>query len=461
MSARMLKLNDGKPPTDPSKSLLLRLFHLLIDDCASLTIDETTDETTVLVPKRAVLRSFALSIPIHTLLHHAIDTTTTHDHLICLTQPKSLHATILELVGEDGDCSLEEWLDFTLNLKQQHALHQSFQSMALMDIKTPLLPVLKIPPLKSKKEMKKRQQTKLQNIQRREQREQQQREPQQRPATQQQKESKRPLVRGVKTIDPSKPAKTTKKKNKHVRSNNAIANSAPTVEQDLMLWLQDLNLSNRAIVRSASNWRRAFSNGYLFAELLLSHPYRSVYSSKCNVILTAFDPGVSKLSGIEDNWRTLLLLLKRLGIKLRLTDMFVTRVVRAREGAAKTLLEAMYRGLLHKNLVPETDCIQRDGHVSLEVSIGGLATPTAPTRPKVGGGVGGGGGGGASPRALKVRGKPKKKTRSRSKSGGSMFEFIEQVGHVSLPVKIDLALYPVEVYNVEEVAVAIGVLPLS
>jgi hypothetical protein len=140
-------------------------------------------------------------------------------------------------------------------------------------------------------------------------------------------------------------------------------------------------------------------------------------------------------------------------------------VVRAREGAAKTLLEAMYRGLLHKNLVPETDCIQRDGHVSLEVSIGGVATPTAPTRPKVGGGVGGGAAG-ASPRALKVRGKPKRKTRSRSKSGGStgsMFEFIEQVGHVSLPVKIDLALYmyPVEVYNVEEVAVAIGVLPLS
>jgi len=96
------------------------------------------------------------------------------------------------------------------------------------------------------------------------------------------------------------------------------------------------------------------------------------------------------------------------------------------------------------------------------VSIGGVATPTAPTRPKVGGGVGGGAAG-ASPRALKVRGKPKRKTRSRSKSGGSMFEFIEQVGHVSLPVKIDLALYmyPVEVYNVEEVAVAIGVLPLS
>lgn len=137
-----------------------------------------------------------------------------------------------------------------------------------------------------------------------------------------------------------------------------------TVAADLLLWLRTLRLSSIAnkATKSVTNWRRAFSSGFLFAEIINATIGRMPGSSA--VEMHSFQPRVSSEEKKIDNWRLLLpLLRKRLGIKLKIDSMEVLRVVRARKGAAMWLLERIYRALIVRNIAPETPRIKRGGTI--------------------------------------------------------------------------------------------------
>jgi hypothetical protein len=422
-------MEDGKRKHDT-----LQLFHLLLNESSS------QDQ---LLTKRQLISCFALSAKAHQALVEKRVV-----HLKCFTSPKDCYKSVAQLVGEDGDCTLDEWLHFTENLYQQNELHKklstSFQSIK----KSPLLP-FSVPPLKSKRQIlrdKKRQQER-QKRQEKEmvvvQRKQQQ---QQRQQQLQNGDKKETMIRGGMRTN-------LKKEDFLLLPPTPPPPTSSSLEDDLMFWLKELHLSNRSIYKSSKYWRRNFANGYLYAEILLYHAYQSVYFMKPahlrgpQIILSAFDPYVSATSKMKDNWLTLLVLLKRIGIRLKLDDMIITRIMKAREGVAKILLESIYRNLLRLSLAPETTFMRNgDKNISLDVSIGNAdIQPTAPVIPRPSN---------TSPRKLKT------KNRKRSRSNSVSLLFVN-VGHVSKPIQMngEVQMYGNEIYKHEEVAVSVGVLP--
>ena len=123
-------------------------------------------------------------------------------------------------------------------------------------------------------------------------------------------------------------------------------------------------------MKSATNWRRAFSSGFLFADVIRATTWSIPGSAP--VEMHSFQPQVSSEEKKKDNWRLLLpLLRKRFGIKLKLDSQEVLRIIRARKGgSAIWLLERIYRCLIDKNLAPETPRLKR-----------GSTAPSAPVLP--------------------------------------------------------------------------------
>ena len=451
------KLNNGIEPP-PNQLTSLQIFIELYKDASQHnppshppshppSID---DYKAMLLPTKNMLHSFTLNPAIHDLLLHS-------NHLTPFTKPDQLLPTIIDVVGEDGDASLEEWLLYTDNLFQQQqlddALTQSFHSLNQPTL-APTLAPLQLSPIKTKKETmrnKKKQQERQLD---------QQRKAKKTQLAQQQRntlKNKPPMVRG---------SNHGKKKDPFASSSlPPVPPPSTSLQDDLMQWITNLHLSNhRTVAHSIQSWRRAFSSGFLFAEILLSYDavFLNLMKPKhlrgAQILLSAFDPSCSKISKIQDNWQTLIVILKRVGIQLKMTDMIVTRCIRARENAAVLLLESIYRSLLHKSLVPETAYLRKDGKASslmdLEVVGGGApVVPTAPTTPHPNHQQQN------SPRKLKVQFKKNKKKRSSS----GEFCFV-QVGHVGVAVgehgSVDAALIGVKVYQAEETAVSIGTLVL-
>ena len=135
-----------------------------------------------------------------------------------------------------------------------------------------------------------------------------------------------------------------------------------TIAADLLLWLRSMRLSSvgERAAKSVAAWRRAFSSGFLFAELLDTMTARA--RGSVPIEMHSFQPRVSSEDKKKDNWRLLLpLLKKRCGIKLKIDMMEVLRIIRARQGAAAWLLEQMYRSFILRGLAPETPRLRRGG----------------------------------------------------------------------------------------------------
>ena len=244
-------------------------------------------------------------------------------HLHSLIQPNKLNRFVNELLGDDGDgqCDIEEWIDFTDRLKRRkdgieidwnmNDLDDNSLNESIKSVPTAERPALIIPKLKTQQEQRaSKLKTKLS-----------------------QKKKK-------KTKKEQQPKKSPHKKAPSIKSKTKPTTAPVSIEDDLFQWIVDLKLSNASVSKSVTNWRRAFANGYLFAELLLYH-YDAVYFLKPThlrgpqIILSAFDPVVSAVSKMQDNWTTLLVLLKRIGIKLKLDAMLIQRIMKSREKAGE------------------------------------------------------------------------------------------------------------------------------
>lgn len=377
----LIDLNKGEELSSHRRSAL-RLF-MLIDFLgkASIASLQTLTLPDRLIPKRQIVRAL-------TTIEYIQKNILESQHLKYLVHPKKLLRYVTELVGEDGDASLEEWLDFTDTLYQRHSgieidwngsnLDDSIlENFLSSSIEKKTVQEFKVPKLKSTKAMKSS------------------------PAALAKKrkklldQKKAKAAHAATTTTMMMTTSATARKKNHVAP---VSRKENTLDSDLFAWIQSLKLSTRSVSKSMSSWRRAFASGYLFAELLLFH-YDGVFYRRPahlrgpQIPLSAFDPVVSGIREMEDNWRTLLVCLKRIGIKLKIDDMLVVRIIRAREKAAQILLEAIYLALLKMNMVPETKFLKLTGSVSLDVSVGpvaaaaaaaaSLSTPFAPKIPKI------------------------------------------------------------------------------
>ena len=430
----LIDLNKGEELSSHRRSALC--LFMLIDFIGKTSIAslQTLTLSDRLIPKRQMVRAL-------TTVDYIQKKILESQHLKYLVHPKKLLRYVTELVGEDGDATLDEWLDFTDRLYQRHSgieidwngsnlddsILENFLSSSIGKKK---VQEFKVPKLKSTKAMKSS------------------------PAALAKKRKKLLDRKKAKAAHAAMTTTTTTMRIARKKNNVApVSRKDDTLDSDLFAWIQSLKLSNRSVRKSMSSWRRAFANGYLFAELLLFH-YDDVFYRRPahlrgpQIALSAFDPVVSGIREMEDNWRTLLVCLKRIGIKLKIDDMLVVRIIRAREKAAQTLLEAIYLALLKMNVVPETKFFKFTGSVLLDVSVG--PAPKIPKIPKIPKTYSG------SPRKRKTT---TKKGKGRRNSGEELaFAEIGDMGP-QLPKHGIVNVVGIEMFELAETSLTIGSLP--
>ena len=466
----MAELCGSKEPT-PHRCAALRIY-LLICLGGKDGIHSPRNGTSVnnlLIPRVKLVRALTLNDSVHREVSNL-----GLNRLLC---PKRLNRLLEDLFGldefDDTNCDVEEWLDFIdtlvrrkngeeLDWNAQEIDDTMLESILSRSVNAATKPKPFTAPklkLQSKKDLKLKAKKKRQMLLLNQKKlSSPTKKASQSSLSLSSTSSSSAIVRG-KAKGKEKGKGKGKGKGKYKPMVQVKSISSPTTKDDLLQWITSLKLSNAG---SFANWRRSFANGYLFAEILLYH-YDALYFRTPvhlrgpQIILSAFDPVVSAISKMQDNWKTLLSLLsRRLNIKLKIDSLLVLRIMKSRENAAVTLLQALYIELLKLNMVPETRNFKMEtSSVSLNISVLTTQPPTTTTTTTT------------VPRSPAKKSQfqsvdKSKKRRGKSKHrSGSMDLTLAEVGVVGLQLGLHGEIEPVGVqtFSIEEHAIAIGKVP--